>query len=61
MNYIVWVGHGDHDTECLPIRGAADPYEAVWFASLIVSAEHDDGTWHVIDVLPVLPMPKGVQ
>lgn len=60
MDYIVWVGHGDHDTEELPVKGVRSPQDAMVAAATMLLATHDLG-WHIIDVLPVLPMPRRMQ
>ena len=59
MDYLVWVGKGEHDTDSLPVRGVRNPIEAVCVAVVVLEAENDVGTYHIIDVVPIFPMAKG--
>lgn len=59
MDYMVCIGYGDHDTEELPVRGVADPDEAMLAAALLLASTTSE-VWHIIDVLPIFPMPKGM-
>jgi hypothetical protein len=60
MDFLVYVGHGNHDTDEITISNALDPLEAACAATaLVLATRHDGLEWYVIDVLPIFPMPKG--